>query len=90
MMGGDSTAATTAAPDNSGRRVRWERGTRYYEAVLHQDLWRQWVVTRVWGSIGTARGRLLHIPCATHAEGVAYLEQITQRRHQRGYQERIG
>ncbi len=20
-------------------RIRWERGTRYYEAFVHQDLW---------------------------------------------------
>lgn len=26
-------------------RVRWERGIRYYEAYIHQDLWGAWVLT---------------------------------------------
>jgi hypothetical protein len=25
--------------------LRWERGTRYYEVYLHQDLWGDWVLT---------------------------------------------
>jgi hypothetical protein len=28
---------------------RWEKGTRYYEIHLHQDLWGDWVLTQVWG-----------------------------------------
>jgi hypothetical protein len=29
--------------------LRWEKGTRYYEVYLHQDLWGDWVLTQVWG-----------------------------------------
>jgi hypothetical protein len=32
--------------------LRWERGTRYYEVYLHQDLWGEWVLTQVWGRRG--------------------------------------
>jgi hypothetical protein len=32
--------------------LRWERGTRYYEVCLHQDLWGDWVLTQVWDDEG--------------------------------------
>ena len=31
---------------------RWERDTRYYELHLRQDLFGDWVLTRVWGGKG--------------------------------------
>lgn len=43
-------SAQLALPDHGWQRLRWERGTRYYEAVLHQDLWAGWVPTRARGS----------------------------------------
>ncbi|MBK8535206.1 MAG: hypothetical protein IPL59_08735 [Candidatus Competibacteraceae bacterium] len=30
-------------------RQRWEKGTRYYEARLHPDLWGDWMLTVGWG-----------------------------------------
>ena len=43
---------------NEWIRLRWERGTRYYEAHLHQDsVWGDWVFTQVWGRRGTELGR---------------------------------
>jgi hypothetical protein len=39
---------------NEWIHLRWERGTRYYEVYLHQDLWGDWVLTQVWGRRGTA------------------------------------
>jgi hypothetical protein len=38
--------------------LRWERGTRYYEVYLHQDLWGDWVLTQVWGRGGMELGRI--------------------------------
>ena len=29
---------------------RWEKGTRYYQAIVHQDLLGDWVVLKMWGS----------------------------------------
>lgn len=78
-------SAQLAPPDPGWQRLRWERGTRYYEAVLHQDLWAGWILTRAWGAIGTARGRVVHTPCDSYAEAVAGLEAISRRRTQRGY-----
>lgn len=34
-------------------RIRWEKGTRYYEVHLHQDLWGEWLLTRTGlGAVG--------------------------------------
>jgi hypothetical protein len=42
--------------------LRWQRGTRYYEVHLHQDLWGDWVLTQVWGRRGTELGRMVQPP----------------------------
>jgi hypothetical protein len=63
----------------------WERGTRYYEVHLHQDLWGDWVLTQVWGRRGTELGWMVHTPCASHEEGCERLAAVQVRREQRGY-----
>jgi len=75
---------TTSHPC-SEKSSRWEKGTRYYETRLHQDLWGSWVVTRVWGRRGTAWGQVRHLPCGSYAEGLEMLTAIAMRRRQRGY-----
>jgi hypothetical protein len=65
--------------------LRWERGTRYYEVYLHQDLWGDWVLTRVWGRQGTALGRVVHNPCASYKDGCERLAVVQARRKSRGY-----
>jgi hypothetical protein len=65
--------------------LRWERGTRYYEVYLHQDLWGDWVLTQVWGRRGTELGRMVHTPCASHEEGCERLAAVRDRREHRGY-----
>ena len=65
--------------------LRWERGTRYYEVYLHQDLWGDWVLTQVWGRRGTALGRVVHAPCASYEDGCERLASVQVRREQRGY-----
>jgi predicted DNA-binding WGR domain protein len=68
--------------------LRWERGTRYYEAHLHQDLWGDWVLTQVWGRRGTELGRMVHTPCASYQDGRERLTAVQARREQRGYKVR--
>ncbi|MEE4377745.1 MAG: WGR domain-containing protein [Candidatus Competibacteraceae bacterium] len=65
---------------------RWERDTRYYQVYLQQDLWGNWVVTRVWGRQGSRLGRVVNQPCANYAEAQKVLEQIGRRREQHGYE----
>lgn len=69
----------------SEKSSRWEKGTRYYETSLHQDLWGNWVVTRVWGRRGTAWGQVRHLPCGSYAEGLEMLTAIALQRRQHGY-----
>lgn len=64
---------------------RWERDSRYYLAGLDRDLFGTWVVTRVWGRIGTALGRIHHEPVASLAEGERALARIARERDRRGY-----
>ena len=70
---------------NVGVYHRWQKGTRYYEVRLHQDLWGGWIVTRVWGRRGSPLGRVRHQPCESYAEGLNRVQQIKQRRARRGY-----
>jgi hypothetical protein len=65
--------------------LRWERGTRYYEAHLNQDLWGDWVLTQVWERRGTELGRIVPIPCASYEDERERLAAVQARREQRGY-----
>ncbi len=42
----------------AGWHRRWEKGTRYYEARLHPDLWGEWILTVGWGTRGTQLGQV--------------------------------
>lgn len=57
-------------------QMRWEKDTRYYETRLHQDLWGQWVLTRVWGRRNTPMGKVTHTPCRSHAEALRLVCEI--------------
>ncbi|MBK8536730.1 MAG: WGR domain-containing protein [Candidatus Competibacteraceae bacterium] len=46
-----------------------EKGTRYYEARLHPNLWGDWMLTVGWGRRGTWLGQIRDRPCASYAEG---------------------
>lgn len=69
-------------------RLRWERGTRYYEVHLHQDLWGDWVLTRVWGRQGTALGRIVHTPFSSYDGALEELVEVKARRERRDYKVR--
>ena len=68
------------------RRQRWEKGTRYYEAHLHPDLWGEWILSVGWGRRGIRLGQGRNRPCASYTEGLAILAAVGKRRAQRGYQ----
>ena len=64
---------------------RWEKGSRYYEVLLHQDLWGDWVLTRIWGRRGTELGREVHTHCASYRDACDRLVAAKARRKRRGY-----
>jgi predicted DNA-binding WGR domain protein len=65
---------------------RWEKGTRYYEARLHRDLWGDWLLSVRWGRRGTRLSQSRDRPCASYDDGLARLGAVAKRRAQRGYQ----
>jgi hypothetical protein len=68
---------------------RWEKTTgegRYYLVLLHQDLWGQWIVTRVWGGRRRKAGQSRHLLVHSREEGIQELKKIAERRAARQYQ----
>ena len=66
-------------------RLRWEKDMYFYEVLLHQDLWSRWVLTRVWGRRGSAKGRVINTPCLSYHQGLEKLIDTIKRREQSGY-----
>ena len=66
---------------------RWENleKKRYYTISFSRDLFGDWVITRVWGGIGKATGRITHLPCASYEDGLKQIEKIARIRVNRGY-----
>ena len=67
--------------------LRWinDMTNRYYQAELTQDLLGEWTVVTAWGGLGSHRGGMRSTGVASYADGLAQLEAIGKRRHQRGY-----
>ena len=73
------------SPELPGRYARWEKDTRYYELRVQQDLFGNWLLTRVWGRKGSALGQIWHELCENYPAGIAKFNQAEVRREQRGY-----
>jgi hypothetical protein len=58
---------------------------RYYQVFLDQDLFGDWTLIKVWGGIGSNRGRMHSTSVASYEAGVELVDEIAQRRSQRGY-----
>jgi hypothetical protein len=58
---------------------------RYYKVILGPDLFGDWVLTKVWGGLGKADGRIMHIPCS-YENAKKEIAAITQTRIKHGYQ----
>ena len=66
---------------------RWENLTtqRYYKVILTQDLFGDWVVTKVWGGFRKAGGGSKNIPCQSYEECLKLIQKIALLRLKRGY-----
>ena len=67
------------------QRARWEKGTRFYEALVERDLFGDWVLTLVWGRRGSALGRVQHRPHPSVTAAQDALQTVSRRRQGRGY-----
>ncbi|MGF1529230.1 MAG: hypothetical protein ACFCBW_20985 [Candidatus Competibacterales bacterium] len=64
--------------------LRFEKDARFYEVILHQDLWGQWFVTKRWGSgEGSAQTQLT--PCKSYAEVLDIVNAAARRCQRQGY-----
>jgi WGR domain len=66
--------------------LRWIRGSRYYRVHLEQDLWRNWLLTKVNGRIGTRLGRTRSHQTPSIEVALLELAAIAKRRRQHGYE----
>lgn len=66
-------------------KSRWEKDTRYYLLQLEQDLFGEWVLTKVWGRKQSALGQLRREPFESQIQGLAQLSKEEKRRQSRGY-----
>ena len=66
------------------QRARWEKGTRFYEALVERDLFGDWVLTLVWGRRGSALGRVQHRPHPSVTAAQDALQTVSRRRQRRG------
>jgi predicted DNA-binding WGR domain protein len=67
------------------QRARWEKGTRFYEALVECDLLGDWVLTLVWGRRGSALGRVQHRPDPSVTAAHDALQTVARCRQRRGY-----
>ena len=67
------------------QRARWEKGTRFYEALVERDLLGDWVLTLVWGRRGSALGCVQHRPHPSVTAARDALQMVVRRRQGRGY-----
>jgi hypothetical protein len=65
--------------------LRFERGTRYYQLHLEQDLWGAWILSRVNGRRNSRLGRELMDWPGSFEQGLSALAETAKRRRLRGY-----
>jgi len=58
---------------------------RYYRVFLDQDLFGDWTLIKVWGGIGSNRGRMHSTGVTSYKAGVELVDDIARRRARRGY-----
>ena len=65
--------------------IRWEKGHRYYEAHVMEDLY-GWVFVRTWGKKDTRLGRSMRVRVNSCEEGLKAMKEVKKRREYRGYE----
>jgi len=63
---------------------RWEKNTRYYQAILQTDLF-GWVVIKRWGGIGKSNGQQHTTPYPNYQAAQLEFHHVALKRKKRGY-----
>ena len=53
---------------------------RDYQVFLNQDLFGDWTLIKVWGGLGSNRGRMYSTGVASYESGVEQIDEIARRR----------
>jgi predicted DNA-binding WGR domain protein len=69
----------------AGASQRWETSSRYYIALVQQNLFGDWEVMRIWGGKASARGGMLCQPATDQADALGQLSEVARVRERRGY-----
>ena len=75
---------TRPLPHPTKLRFVWQ--SRFYTAVLDQDMFGQWTVTRSWGSTRNGQGGGRMSVVENYEAGLTLLQVIRRRREKLGYQ----
>ena len=70
---------------NQWLEVRWQKESRYYYAQIKQDLFGDWILTKVLGGYGTKRGGQRTELCKDYADALLKLGSLQKLRKQRKY-----
>ncbi len=65
--------------------MRWQTPTRYYLAIVQQDLLGDWQVYRTWGARGSGEGGSLAELAGDELDAQRRLESVARTRLRRGY-----
>ena len=65
--------------------LRWESASRYYEAVLQQDLLGDWVLSTARGGLRNRLGAIRHLALTSKEAAVKEVTSLHKLRLRRGY-----
>lgn len=65
--------------------IRWEKDQDYYLVYVHQDMFGDWLVTRVWGLTGTQYGGMKHTLVASPEEAAVLVDDVRHIQESRGF-----
>ncbi len=65
--------------------IRWEKDQDYYLVHVHQDMFGDWLVTRVWGITGTQYGGLKHTLVNSPEEAETLVNDVQHIQESRGF-----
>lgn len=65
--------------------IRWEKDQDYYLVHVHQDMFGDWLVTRVWGQSGTQYGGIKHTLVNSPEEAAILVDDVRHIQESRGF-----
>ena len=58
---------------------------RYYKIILSKDLFNEWMITKAWGSLNNASGRIMHVHVPSYELAMLRIVKLLKVKQKRGY-----